>query len=201
MVKGAVDAGAARLRDVFQKCGVRAGIGDQPAPQFRLMLGDEPEHFRRGRGIARQQRESLSGGGEEPPALTAVTPSPVHAVAEHASVCRECSCVWLVWLDCAEAVVWPSLRGDARTASPRDSAVAAMSSPVMAFACGSPFVVLMCRGGEPCRWLSRTGGRCGPATACNQKKCFIDVNSSLAGWVFGQKWLSSSVCMHCARLT
>ena len=35
---------------------VRAGIGDQPAPQFRLMLGDEPEHFRRGRGIARQQR-------------------------------------------------------------------------------------------------------------------------------------------------
>lgn len=145
--------------------------------------------------------ESLSGGGEEPSALTAVMPSPVHAVAEHASVCRECSCVWLVWLDCAEAVAWPSPRGDARTASPRDSAVAAMSSPVMAFACGSPFVVLMCRGGEPCRWLSRTGGRCGPATACNQKKCFIDVNSSTAGWVFGQKWLSSSVCMHCARLT
>lgn len=40
----------------YSKYGVRAGIGDQPAPQFRLMLGDEPEHFRRGRGIARQQQ-------------------------------------------------------------------------------------------------------------------------------------------------
>ena len=32
------------------------GPNVNPYSRFRLMLGDEPEHFRRGRGIARQQR-------------------------------------------------------------------------------------------------------------------------------------------------